>query len=106
MKDLKNVHTFAKYNDNWADEIDFEGFSVFSPEAWEEYKTLIGKIETSFEFMFRTNEYNEYEDGKSLLNKIQISYIDESTALVIKSNFGDSYGFFPELWRIVDEDEV
>ena len=63
----------VRYNDNYADEFDVDGFFALSDEDWKAYKTKIKKTigEKTFTFGIGTNESIEYDGAKEYLSNLK-----------------------------------
>ena len=94
----------VKFYDNWADEMNMEGFAVFTYEEYEQFMRLVfdtaKKIDSgkTYELYFGTNEWNEYESGEEFLSCFTTVVLNpiEGNALkrLLIENF-DKYGQFP-----------
>ena len=91
MKYLVNV------SDNWADEMDVEGFSIWDQKTYDEFMDLFNKYwdENGFlEIYIGTNEFIEYGSKEDLLNCFKFIEITDDEAYVLKQFFGESFGDF------------
>lgn len=100
-------YILAKWSGNWADEMDLDGFRVFTQQEWDEYKTLALAKEDCFTFCVGTNEEIEYENGQALLNEIKLTELGQLLADTVNELFIGKckyYGFFPskDLFEIGD----
>lgn len=107
-----------KWSDNWADEMDLEGFHIMSEKAWTAFLKLLDdtiEIYTKhndnlfqcFDFCVGTNEQITYKSKEDFLKSFEIEEIDANTEEVIKDNFGPlPYGFFPlaQLYEMIMDD--
>lgn len=85
----------ARWKDNWADEMDLEGFKVFSKSGWEKYFNQMMALKTELDFVVGSNEIITYEDGEDVLSNITYQEIDELEANNLKRIFKNKCGFFP-----------
>lgn len=98
------THKLVKWNDNWADEMDLNGFKLMSNE---EYDTYIGGWKKAFEYKgsytmcVGTNEDIEYESFEELVRTFDVSALTNGEYKTIEDHFGIEYGFFPD---VPDED--
>lgn len=108
-------HVLVKYRDNWADEMDIEGFRLMTIAEWEDVKQRAAayfKENTEYTYYIGTNEevtfrgYNAWERHFDVFNLLDHEYHG------IKRTLGDEFGFFPfhdfedEVWDVEeDEDE-
>ena len=115
-----NKKLLIKWSDNWADEMDLEGFHIMSEKAWlaflkllddtiEIYKKHSDNLFQCFDFCVGTNEEITYKSKEDFLKSFVIEEIDEEAERIIKNNFGPSpYGFFPleQLFEMITEDSM
>lgn len=90
------------FNDNWADEMDIDGFVLMKDEEWKDSRKKISNCKKKISVSFGSNEWNEYGDGKHLLSKIKAKTITEEEAIVIKKFFGKEYGQVGFAWDLDD----
>ena len=100
------------FNDNWADEMDVEGFHIYkSKEEFdkelkeeildyagiedEEYENFISGDDFWYTYGIGSNESLEYESFKDLYNKFSITEISNEEYEILNKYFGCSYGQFP-----------
>ena len=94
----------VKYDSNWADEMDIDGFKVLTNEQWKKYQKGFEKHfkEECYSYCVGTNEEIEYNDFDEFRNDFKVSEITDEEAAVLKKLFAkvstDGYGFFPELY--------
>lgn len=78
---MENDIIILKFKDNWADEMDVEGYEVIT---LGQLRYFIEKAEeyfsnnNSLEYYFGTNEYIEYTSSTELLSKYSILDITET----------------------------
>jgi hypothetical protein len=93
-------YLLVKYSDNWADEIDVEGFHLFTAQEWEAYQAAIKEFFNSNDelcFGIGTNEEIEYSDAEEYLDTLRANYISEQQYNVLKDLFPRGFGFFPDV---------
>jgi len=95
----------VEFSTNWADEMDLSGFKVYDKAEWEKLVTKVSSHKTSFEVYFGTNESNEYENGKALLEEYTITHISDADAEVIERLLGGEYGMFEDPLQVFEWDE-
>lgn len=78
----------VKYEDNWADEMNIEGFMVMNSQELENWKSRIPK---KYRFNLGTNEEIEYDSKKEFLNTIKINSISVEEARFLYGHFGSDY---------------
>ena len=94
----------VKYDSNWADEMDIDGFKVLTDKQWEKYQRDFKKHfkEEWYTYYVGTNEEIEYGDFEEFRNDFNVSEITDEEAAVLEKLFGNlskySYGFFPDLY--------
>ena len=82
------THVLVKFNKDWADEFDVDGFAVMSNNAWLE---LAPKIAAQKSFYFGTNEgwdSDELCEDETLLDSCIVTEISENEATMITKLFG------------------
>lgn len=80
-----------KYNDNYADEFDVEGFLILTDEEWENQlhiSKLVFDTLGSVEIYFGTNEFIEYDSFDEWLNTFKVKDISDELAKEIIEIFG------------------
>lgn len=82
----------VKWNDNWADEMDLEGWVIMNQDELDEWKKRLQKPGRVY-LCFGTNEDNEYESGQEILDCCEITEISDSDAEVLNRLIGGAYGF-------------
>jgi len=95
----------VKYDSNWADEMDIEGFKVFTDEQWEDHQKAFQKRfkeDKVYTYYVGTNEEIEYSSFKEFMRDFKVSEITDEEAAVLEKLFDNlstrGYGFFPELY--------
>lgn len=92
-----------KYDSNWADEIDIDGFIVLSDELHDNFIEAINRIEY-LEFYIGTNEEIIYESPEEILNDLEISDITVEQAKVLYDIGVAQQGFAYDLYnRVMDK---
>jgi len=97
----KNELVLIKWDSNWADEMDIEGFLITSKSSADSFKKQLKDYDSSFEVYVGTNEDIEYGSGEELLKELTFKKITEEEANVIKKFFGGSGGH-TEFWSALD----
>lgn len=84
-------HYLYKFSDNWADEMDLEGFAVLTET---EKDMALAKIRKQYKkggtLCFGTNEDNEYDSLQDIINCISFKEISKSEYTTIKKVFGSN----------------
>jgi hypothetical protein len=86
------------YSDNWADEFDVEGISIFTEHEWNEYKEDAKKYfekNGSYTFYFGTNQEMYYDSLKDFLEAFTKTKINENEYKVL-SDYVGLFGVFPD----------
>lgn len=89
---MKENYVLVKWADNWADEMDLEGFRIFAESDWAEFKTKLSAYTDEFTICVGTNEDIDYSNGTDLLKKMKVHKLSESDYATISRIFGDGYG--------------
>lgn len=105
---MKKQYVLVKFSDNWADEMDVDGFRVFVLEDWELIKTRMAKVfekgRGSCSFGIGTNEEIEYSSYADWLSSFSVSSISESEALFLRKHF-PQYDSFAGQGFVLYQDE-
>lgn len=98
------MYYLVKYNDNWADEIDIDGFALFTEEEHDEFISMVNKIcgllraGEVFEYYIGTNEFIIHDYEPYFANSFKVHLISSLAYELICSDICDgnsTYGFFP-----------
>jgi hypothetical protein len=96
----KETWKLVTFHDNWADEMDIEGYRIFSEDDWKNYRKYAKKeFEENGEYTYYvgTNEdinYNSYED---FMGNFEVKTISKEQVDVLeKLELDGGMGFFPE----------
>ena len=94
----------VKFYDNWADEMDIEGFSIMSTGQFIQWAKTVEEVAKkideghSFEWYFGTNEWINWDSGKDFKEAFSCEVITDEEANILKhlllEEF-DKYGIFP-----------
>lgn len=94
----------VKLADNWADEMDIEGFSIMSTGQFTQWAKTVEEVAKkidkgySFEWYIGTNEWVDWDSGKDFKEAFSCEVITDEEAEVLKrlllQGFA-SYGLFP-----------
>jgi len=99
------------FNDNWADEMDIEGFAVLSyPEKTIVEENIRRKFKSGGSICFGTNEDNNYDTLEEVLDCITFKEISQTHYDVIKKTIGQTFGQLgpidsSEFCVLIDEEE-
>jgi hypothetical protein len=98
-----NMKTYylVKFKDNWADEMDLDGFRLMTMNEWDEFVKNINSLKYfPFEVYFGTNEFIEYRNPEEILNRFQMTPLTADEHHTLKQLFPQAarwgYGMFPE----------
>ncbi len=80
-------YVLLKFSDNWADEMDVEGFLVVSKEYWLKREAELGEEQDALHLCIGTNEYLEWEDGETLLDSIEVLELEDAHAQLLAKQF-------------------
>lgn len=98
--------TIIKWDSNWADEMDIQGFVIVDAKAAKEFKDQLKTVKNGFTVCIGTNEDIEYSNGKDMLSDLTFEDLSEDEAETIINAIGDEYGhtsFYQEWWNEEDE---
>ena len=94
----------VKLADNWADEMDVEGFSIMSTGQFIQWAKTVEEVAKkidaghSFEWYIGTNEWIDWDSGKDFKEAFSCAAITDEEANILKrlllEGF-DKYGLFP-----------
>ncbi len=86
-----------KFHDDWADEMDVEGFFITTQEDWDEkVQTLIEKFPYGLTYVLGTNEDIEYESPTHILKCYKTVIITDELAQQLENLFPGKSGYgFP-----------
>lgn len=94
---------YVHYIDNWADEMELEGFALMDEKEYEYYtatvNAIIADIESGLPFIYQvgSNEEIEYNNVDSFLSAFEVSEFEEypeGIEIVYGKKFPE-FGFFP-----------
>ena len=95
----------VKFADNWADEMDVEGFAIFGTKEFMGFMTLVEDVakkmddDHPFTWYIGTNEWLDWYDGKDFKAAFSCEIISDEQAEVIQSlvigKEFTHYGLFP-----------
>lgn len=89
------MYLLLKFNDNWADEFDVEGFIALPKKEWQEYKTKLKTLFDSYKrnifFGFGTNQDIEYANTEEFFKHFKEIPISEEQYSFLLMNFNKKY---------------
>lgn len=94
----------VKLTDNWADEMDLEGFSIMSTGQFTQWAKTVEEVAKkidegrSFEWYFGINEWIDWNSGKDFKEAFNCEVITDEEAEVLKRlllHEFSGYGIFP-----------
>ena len=98
------MYYLVKYSDNWADEIDIDGFALFTEEEHDEFISMVDKVcdllrvGEIFEYYIGTNEMIIHDHERYFVDGFKTHPINPLTYELMRFNICDgesTYGFFP-----------
>jgi len=93
------------FKDDWADEMDVEGFDILSKEHWEYKKIEIKATEFPRDVAFGSNQHLEYDDAEEYLKCFQVHEISDEEEKIIRKYFGIyHFGMIPLIEGEASED--
>jgi len=86
------------FNDDWADEMDMNGFSIMREDQWNWHVSALKASVYPIEHYFGTNESNEYNSAEEIIRCYTVKAITDEEAEVIKRLISNDYGqcYIPE----------
>lgn len=93
----------VRYIDNWADEMELEGFAIMDEKEYEHYvatvNAIIADIESGLPFVYQvgSNEEIEYNNVNGFLGAFEVSEFEEypeGIEMIFGKKFPE-FGFFP-----------
>lgn len=96
-------HYLVKYESDWADEMDIEGFDILTQEDKDYFESLTPTDDKPLIHYVGTNEEIEYWNSEMFLKCYTWTPISKEEAEIVKKLFNSSYGhfYYPE----IDEEE-
>ena len=87
----------VKFRDNWADEMDIEGFNLMTKKEFKEFMKELKENDNDgiYCVSFGSNEWNEYESWENLESRFTCIEITKEEASVIRNTIGEEFGIFP-----------
>ena len=83
----------AKFDGNWADEMDIRGFCIINKDDKDVLVDRIKAYTEEFEICIGTNEDLYYDNGEEFLNDMSFKEISDSESETLSKLFGKSYAF-------------
>lgn len=98
----------VKFADNWADEMDLDGFRIMNDKQLDEFTKGIRNIKNfPLEIYFGTNEYIPYENQEQIMRTIKIQPLTAGEKALFDRSFPQAakwgYGHFPSFEDYADE---
>ncbi len=91
-------YLLVKFDGNYADEFDMEGFTVFSLSEWYWHCwKILGDATFPQECYFGTNEFFEFESAEDYLRNFSLKLITKAEAETLYKLFNGHYGEIPDL---------
>lgn len=92
-----------KFSDWYVDDFPVMGFTITDQEGWDVLQDICKDIDSIFKIEdyhylyveFGAEQELEYHCAAEILDHIEVTDISEQQAEMIKSFFGETYGFFP-----------
>jgi len=93
------------FSDNWADEMDIDGFQIFEKEDWDATVKRVKSFKFPVTIGFGTNEDNVYDDAAELLGCYTVKKLTDDEAKTITKLFGVRYGNFRDPGDVEQDEE-
>lgn len=85
-----------KFHDNWADEMDIDGFAIISEKLWDLVVKITAIVKNEpYSLGFGTNQCIDYRSIADLMTRFEVCEPLDSDIKVIKSLFPGRFGHFP-----------
>ena len=91
-------HILVKYRDNWADEMDLEGFRLMTISEWEDIKQRAEeyfKENSEYTYYVGTNEEVTFRNYNDWLRHFDVFNLLDHEYHAILRTLGQDFGFFP-----------
>lgn len=85
-------YILVKWDSNWADEMDVEGFAMLEKSEADKLKKTLKNFKREFTVCIGTNEEIDYEKGSDMLDELEFKKISEEEYKTVKKLFGTSGG--------------
>ena len=82
------MKVLVQFKGNWAGEMDIYGFTVLSPEGWNEYKSDLLSLDQVVEWNIGSHTTMAFANGESVIKSLKLQTIADEDAEVIKRLFG------------------
>lgn len=107
----KEIWKLVTFTSNWADEMDIEGYRIFSADDWKDYcKWAKKEFEHNGEYTYYvgTNEDIHYNSYNDFIADFDVITITTDQIKVLEKLELDGFGFFPDNIGegIEDDDEA
>jgi hypothetical protein len=91
------------YSGNWNDEIDVDGFVIMKKKQMSFLTKFLSSFKTPISISLGFDDYEEYENGKELLEEITFQQITQEEYVTINKFFGTSNDFGDNLILSIKE---
>ena len=84
------------FEDNWADEMDIQGFDILTKEHWEYKKLELQHTQFPNEIGIGTNQFIDYDTVEEYLKQFKVTPISNNEEEFLQKYFDKySFGIFP-----------
>jgi len=86
------MHAIITWSDNWADEMDIEGFVITNLDEAKEWYESMKNYNENFEICIGTNEEIYYQNGEEFIKTITLRKLSEENFSILNETIGDKFG--------------
>jgi hypothetical protein len=86
----------VKYDGNWADEIDLQGFIVMTDAEWKDYKKVIQHLHSESEFTvgIGTNEDVTFANADDYFDSFEVKKLTAEESATLRKFFKSTISFY------------
>ena len=101
MVDQAQKFYLIKYEYNYGDEFDIEGFQILDENEMKDINEGIDKANYPKEYYFGTNEEIEWKNSKEVRDGITVTELTNTEYHILKNLFNGGFGKTPDFadWR-------
>jgi hypothetical protein len=95
-KTAKQSDVLVKYDGNWADEIDLQGFIVMTDLEWKAYKGAMDHVysERSFEVSVGTNEEVSFANADDYFDSFEVKKLTSEESEMLRKLFKNQISYY------------
>jgi len=100
---LVDDKVIVNWEDNWADEMDLDGFVIMKAKDWNKFLDHMREIDYELIYNVGTNQEITYANGSEALNHFEMKYLSPAQAQVFEELNLSMVGFSgPEILDFLD----